>query len=306
MTWTYADYRLIDGVPLPFHITIDYLRPHVAVKIAVDKYEVNPPLRDDQFQPPPGQSSSLEPPYKTAGLPFCLLPFAFCLLPSPVRASGGGLKPAATRRRAGARMTAQRWSALIERHTRAILIGSLALCVAAGLSLTRLRLDIDVLGMLPRGKPAFDDFKAFVADFGQLDELFILVDGRAARRAAAVADALTTRLRALDTITGVHGRIDTAAARSTPCSAPFLFNYIPVDDYAAGARTADAGGDRARSAPIAPSSRAVRRQPGARRHRRSARLPPHRRPQPRRAPPATRCPISTAATSPPTTARRCC
>ena len=36
MTWTYADYRLIDGVPLPFHITIDYLRPHVAVKIAVE------------------------------------------------------------------------------------------------------------------------------------------------------------------------------------------------------------------------------------------------------------------------------
>ena len=82
VTWTYADYRLIDGVPLPFHITIDYLRPHVAVKIAVDKYEVNPPLRDDQFQPPPGQSSSQPPPYKTAGLPFCLLPFAFCLLPS--------------------------------------------------------------------------------------------------------------------------------------------------------------------------------------------------------------------------------
>jgi hypothetical protein len=118
VTWTYADYRLIDGVPLPFHITIDYLRPHVTVVIAVDKYEVNPPLRDDQFQPPSSQSSSLAPPYKTAGFPFCLLPFAFCLLPFrhrasgespfcllssafcllswPARSSGGGLKPAAT------------------------------------------------------------------------------------------------------------------------------------------------------------------------------------------------------------------
>ena len=74
-------------------------------------------------------------------------------------------------------MTALGWAARIERHYRAILVASLALCLAAGWSLTRLRLDVDVLNMLPRGEPAFDDFKLFVADFGELDELFVLTDG---------------------------------------------------------------------------------------------------------------------------------
>lgn len=126
-------------------------------------------------------------------------------------------------------MTARRWAALIERHHRAILAGSLGLCVLAALSLTRLRLDLDVLGMLPRGEPAFDDFKTFVADFGELDELFILVDGpRPARE--QVAAALTAALARLDDIRSVQGRIDTAAA-SEGLLGPFLFNYLPVHDY---------------------------------------------------------------------------
>jgi predicted RND superfamily exporter protein len=126
-------------------------------------------------------------------------------------------------------MTAARWTALIGRHYRAVLLASLALCAAAAWSLTRLRLDVDVLNMLPRGQPAFDDFKTFVADFGELDELFVLVDGpRDARQ--RVADALTARLRALDTIATVQGRIDTAAAAEALLG-PFLFNYIPVADY---------------------------------------------------------------------------
>ncbi|MFN8641024.1 MAG: MMPL family transporter [Candidatus Binatia bacterium] len=126
-------------------------------------------------------------------------------------------------------MTASRWAALIERHHRAILAGSLALCLLAALSLTRLRLDVDVLGMLPRGEPAFDDFKTFVADFGELDELLILVDGPRSER-ERVADGLAAALARLDTIGSVQGRLDTAAA-SDALLGPFLFNYLPVDDY---------------------------------------------------------------------------
>jgi hypothetical protein len=127
-------------------------------------------------------------------------------------------------------VTAIRWAALIERHHRAILAGSLALAVVAALALTRLRFDVDVLGMLPRGEPAFDDFKTFVADFGELEELLILVDGpRAARE--RVADALGAALARLDTIRSVQGRIDTAAA-SEALLGPHLFNYLPVRDYA--------------------------------------------------------------------------
>jgi predicted exporter len=122
------------------------------------------------------------------------------------------------------------WAAFVERHHRALLIGSLVLCAVSALSLTRLRLDVDVLGMLPRGEPAFDDFKTFVADFGQLDELLILIDGPQAAR-EQVAGALTARLAGLDTIGAVQGRVDTAAAGDTLLG-PFLFNYLPVDAYA--------------------------------------------------------------------------
>lgn len=126
-------------------------------------------------------------------------------------------------------MSAPRWAALIERHYRAILVVSLLLGAAAALSLTRLRLDVDVLGMLPRGEPAFDDFKTFVADFGELDELLILVDGpRPARE--QVAAALTAALSRLEGIGRVQGRIDGAAA-AAGLLGPYLANYIPLDDY---------------------------------------------------------------------------
>ncbi|MBX3024712.1 MMPL family transporter [bacterium] len=126
-------------------------------------------------------------------------------------------------------MSAPRWAALIERHYRAVLVASLLLGAAAALSLTRLRLDVDVLGMLPRGEPAFDDFKTFVADFGELDELLILVDGpRPARE--QVAAALTAALARVDGIASVQGRIDTATAAEALLGR-YLANYIPLADH---------------------------------------------------------------------------
>lgn len=126
-------------------------------------------------------------------------------------------------------MTAERWAALIERHYRGILVGSLLLCVLAGLSLLRMRLDVDVLGMLPRGEPAFDDFRTFVADFGELDELFILIDGPRPER-EQVAATLTTALARIDGIGRVQGRIDTAGAADALLG-PYLANFIPLDAY---------------------------------------------------------------------------
>ncbi len=74
VTWTYADYRVVDGTPLPFRIGIAYPRLQVTVSITVTRYEVNPALRDDQFAPPPAQTSSIP-------LVFGLVPCAVCLLP---------------------------------------------------------------------------------------------------------------------------------------------------------------------------------------------------------------------------------
>ena len=74
-------------------------------------------------------------------------------------------------------MTYDRWAAFVERHYRAILAASLVVTLLSALSLRALRFDFDVLEMLPTGTPAFDDFKRFVGELGQLDELIILAEG---------------------------------------------------------------------------------------------------------------------------------
>src|SRR5262245_1826114 len=122
------------------------------------------------------------------------------------------------------------WVAWIGRHHRAVIGASALLALFCALSLTRLRLDIDVLSMLPQGTPAFDDFKAFVGEFGQLDELFVLVDGAPPATLHRVADALATRLAALDTVAEVHSRIDPQRMLDGILGT-YLFNYIPADAY---------------------------------------------------------------------------
>jgi uncharacterized protein len=124
-----------------------------------------------------------------------------------------------------------RWVAGIERHSRAILAASALVCVLSALSLTRVRLDADVLGMLPRGQPAFDDFKAFVADFGELDELVVLVQGAPLSQLQAFADAFAERLRGLDTVAAVHARIDVQQVMDG-IFGRLLYNYLPEADYA--------------------------------------------------------------------------
>jgi outer membrane lipoprotein-sorting protein len=49
----YADYRAVDAVMLPFRITLEYAQRQQSVDITIDRYEVNPTLSDDLFQPPP-------------------------------------------------------------------------------------------------------------------------------------------------------------------------------------------------------------------------------------------------------------
>ncbi|MEO8603684.1 MAG: MMPL family transporter [bacterium] len=127
-------------------------------------------------------------------------------------------------------MTASRWAEFVARSHRVILVGSLVLGAVAALSLTQLKLDVDVLSMLPGGTPAFDDFKTFVADFGQLDEVLILIDGAPADR-VAVADGLAMRLAALPEIGSVQSRIDPLAV-ADGLLGPYLPNYLPLDAYA--------------------------------------------------------------------------
>jgi predicted exporter len=129
-----------------------------------------------------------------------------------------------------ARLTYATWVAAIGRHYRAILAASAVLTLAAALSLLWVRLDMDVLSMLPRGTPEFDDFKAFVGDFGQLDELYVLIDGAPPAELHRFVDALVPRLTALDTVVAAHGRID-GAQMLYGMLGTYLFNYIPEEAY---------------------------------------------------------------------------
>src|SRR4029078_1268077 len=109
----------------------------------------------------------------------------------------------------------ERWCGWIERHRRAVLAVNAALCIgSAVLSATRLELDVNVLSMLPAGRPAFDDFKYFVADFGELNELVILVDGAPLEDLEKFADVFGARLTKLDIVRSVHVRMDVEGVRS--------------------------------------------------------------------------------------------
>ena len=124
------------------------------------------------------------------------------------------------------------WVAAIERHRRLVLVGSLLCCLLSALSLTRLRLDFDVLSMLPTGSPAFDDFKSFVGDFGQLNELAVLVEGAPIDRLREFADTFGARLTALDTVTGVQARVDVDRILQGVFGR-YLYNYLPENEYTA-------------------------------------------------------------------------
>lgn len=123
------------------------------------------------------------------------------------------------------------WVAGIERHHRLIVIASVVVCLVSAISLTRLRLDIDVLGMLPHGRAAFDDFKSFVTDFGELNELVVLIQGGPPDRLHAFADAFAGRLAGLDTVAAVHSRIDVQPLLQGILGR-YVYNYLPEKDYA--------------------------------------------------------------------------
>jgi uncharacterized protein len=123
-----------------------------------------------------------------------------------------------------------RWVAVLERHQRGIVVGSVLVALLSLVSLTRLRLDINVLGMLPQGRPAFDDFKAFVADFGELDELIILLHGATPGRLQDFTDRFAERLRALETVVSVQARVDPQAILDGLLGR-WVYNYLTDKDY---------------------------------------------------------------------------
>lgn len=123
-----------------------------------------------------------------------------------------------------------RWVAWTGRHSVGIVITSLALCVLGLISLTRLRLELNVVDLLPTGAPAFDDFRLFVTGLAELDQLLILVEGGSERERKEFTDRFTARLSKLDTIRRVQERINPEELTALLLG-KYLYNYLPEEAY---------------------------------------------------------------------------
>ncbi len=126
------------------------------------------------------------------------------------------------------------------RRRRAVLLTSLALSIASLLSLTRLRLDVDLLETLPSGVPAFDEYKDFLETFGVTQTLPVLIDGVEPAVLPSAIDRLAERYRALPEVAAVLSGVDRsiAAPYLDPVHAPAL---VPAAHFEDLARLVDPG-----------------------------------------------------------------
>lgn len=136
---------------------------------------------------------------------------------------------AATPSRAGAR--ADRWVAWLSRWSGVVLALSLLLTAASALSLLRLRLDVDLLSMLPQGRERFADYQSYVARFGAQDVAVAVVRAPDTPSAIRFAAALEAELASVPEVSGVRSRVDLAKFASA-LRAGALPRLLPLDAYA--------------------------------------------------------------------------
>ncbi|HTI39303.1 MAG TPA: hypothetical protein VL484_17190, partial [Vicinamibacterales bacterium] len=60
------------------------------------------------------------------------------------------------------------------RRRRLVILISLLLVICTGIGLRRLQLDADVINLLPREGHAITPFRAYLQQFGSLDQLFVV------------------------------------------------------------------------------------------------------------------------------------
>lgn len=105
-----------------------------------------------------------------------------------------------------------RLARLVTRHPRAVLLAALlSILLAAPLAL-RLRLDTDMVDLLPRGAPAAGAFVRFTRAFAEEQVLFVLVEGSDGARLTDFADRYAAALRAHPGIIQVRERVGAGAA----------------------------------------------------------------------------------------------
>jgi len=130
----------------------------------------------------------------------------------------------------GAEARAERWIAWLSRWSSVVLLVSLLLAAAAALSLLRLRLDVDLLSMLPQGRERFADYQRYVARFGAQDVAVAVVRAPDAATAVRFAAAFEAELADVPEVSGVRSRVDLAKFQ-TALREGALPRLLPLDAY---------------------------------------------------------------------------
>jgi uncharacterized protein len=124
--------------------------------------------------------------------------------------------------------------AAVDRRHRAILLVAAGLLVASGLSLLRLRLDMDVLSQLPVRSRVFRDYREFLQTSGVFDSLVVLVTGER-DSIVSFADALAEQLARSPDIASIRYRIDLDDVRRR-FLVPFRYELLSDDELGELAR----------------------------------------------------------------------
>jgi predicted RND superfamily exporter protein len=119
--------------------------------------------------------------------------------------------------------------AAVDRRHRAIILVAVLLLLLSGLSLLRLRLDMDVLSQLPSRSQIFTDYREFLQTFGVFDSLVILVRGER-ERIVPFADALAKKLGTIPDVGSVRYRIDLEGVHRQFLE-PFRYQLLPEDAF---------------------------------------------------------------------------
>ncbi|MEW6269882.1 MAG: MMPL family transporter [Thermodesulfobacteriota bacterium] len=123
-----------------------------------------------------------------------------------------------------------RYVAALARRSRGVLVLSALLGVLSALSLLRLRLDVDLLSMLPEGRQRFADYQRYVSRFGAADVAVAVVRAPGSASAIRFAAALEDELAHAPEVRGVRSRVDLDAFNAA-LRAGALARLLPVEAH---------------------------------------------------------------------------
>jgi hypothetical protein len=130
---------------------------------------------------------------------------------------------------------AERYVAWLARRCGAVLLVSLILVGLSALSLQRLRLDVDLLSMLPQGRERFTDYQRYIARFGAQDVAVAVVRAQDASSAIRFAAAFDAELARAPEVRSVRSRVDLTAFGAA-LRAGALPRLLPLDAHPEVAR----------------------------------------------------------------------